>query len=335
MLKLAGLGVLFLGMVQVVSAHKRGMQNVSPDVLKQLAIDEPQFCIPFYLMMAQQCVNVPKLFYPKMFKNCRNRGKSWRQGKLTQFSGGKRRGYGGKRNSKNRQAREARKGFGQRMRQMAAELTPERGGCNGNCMAECVMNKTNHLDQNGNIILENLLANYTKALDFLTAGSKAAWSPLIANIINTCMNSVQTSTEVLASTTTTTSGSVQSTPASVAATTFCKSDSLRLITCIQREFILQAPNSELITASNTPAGNPILPTCADRKAQLKGCNFNYMLSSDQLRKYFGESRKNRAWKSGYRGRLTQSAKQGGADSSEENGGQTGNPDVVEEGDDGQ
>ncbi|XP_059471668.1 uncharacterized protein LOC132194427 [Neocloeon triangulifer] len=339
MFKLAGLVVLFLGVAQA----DRGMQ-FSGDSLKKLAIDQPQFCIPYYLMMAQQCVNVPKLFNPRMFKECEHgEGRKLGNGYIGR-QGGKL-AQGVKRNfRRNRKVREAKwndqGGFGfsrpkspsdfNKMRQFAVEMTPKRGGCDGNCMAECVLNRTGHLDKNGNIVLANLLANYTNALNDLTAGSKAAWSPLIANIINTCMTNVSQSTEVLATTTTTTAASTaQTTAASVPAEPkkVCKSDSRRLMTCIQIALITQAPSSELKSATNAPSVDPTMPTCAERTAQLNGCDFNYMLTPDQLQQYFGGSRQNGPLRSQNRGRgqrLTGGTKQG---SSEENGGQPGQPDM--------
>ncbi|XP_059474234.1 uncharacterized protein LOC132195935 [Neocloeon triangulifer] len=264
MLKLAGLVSLILG---VQASSMKRPTTFAMDKLEKY----PQFCNPMSLMSAPQCINIPKVFSPDMFWNCKKGGAH--------------------RESRNPFAMLARKGirgfsgnWKKRSEKMPLVFPMRAGaGCDPNCLAECVMNRTNHLDGNGAILADRLLENFTIAIQKLKQEDQEVWKPIVEKVVKTCTDEVANSPELLTTTTTALPGQTEPTVEQKA----CKSDSRRALTCLQRAMIVQAPDSQkLYLTGNTeiPEG---MPTCEKRLAQLQGCDYNFMLSADQLKEVFG------------------------------------------------
>ncbi|XP_065351167.1 uncharacterized protein LOC135946741 [Cloeon dipterum] len=129
------------------------------------------------------------------------------------------------------------------------------------CVAECALNSTNHLDSDGNINLAAVKASYAQQ----TANSPE-WAKIAEDAITACMDNVTNQPPIYAD-------------SSASNTDKCSDKPIRFITCIQRQFVLNAPPGEQVatTPSSQPKLGPPLPTCEERKTKLQNCDPNFII----------------------------------------------------------
>ncbi|XP_065349684.1 uncharacterized protein LOC135945753 [Cloeon dipterum] len=201
---------------------------------------EPRACNPMFLINAKDCVNVPVVFSKEVFGKCGGHGKH------------------GPKKDRRRKARDA----GSKGGPGSSEEGKDRGkGCDPLCVAECALNITNHLDTNGNINIDAIKASYAQQ----TANSPE-WAKIAEDAITACMDSVTNQPPIYAN-------------SSANNTQKCSDKPMRFITCIQRQFVLNAPTGEQVTTtpSGQPNPGPQLPSCEERKTKLQNCDPNFII----------------------------------------------------------
>ncbi|CAB3369179.1 Hypothetical predicted protein [Cloeon dipterum] len=201
---------------------------------------EPRACNPMFLINAKDCANVPVVFSKEVFGKCGGHGKN------------------GSKKDRRRKTRDA----GSEDGPGSSEEGKDRGKGHGPlCMAECALNITNHLDAEGNINFEAIKASYAQQ----TANSPE-WAKIAEDAITACMANVTSQPPIYAS-------------SSASNTQECSDKPIRFITCIQRQFVLNAPPGEQVTTtpSSQPKLGPPLPTCEERKSKLQNCDPNFII----------------------------------------------------------
>ncbi|CAB3369178.1 Hypothetical predicted protein [Cloeon dipterum] len=197
---------------------------------------EPRACNPMFLINAKDCANVPVVFAKDLFGKCGGHPKH------VPKKGGR------------RKARDAGNKGGPGSSEEGKERNPL-------CVAQCVLNITNHLDANGSINFEAINASYAQQ----TANS-TEWAKIAEDAITACMDNVTNQPPIYAN-------------ASANNTQKCSDKPIRFITCIQRQFVLNAPPGEQVTTtpSSQPKLGPPLPTCEERKSKLQNCEPNFII----------------------------------------------------------
>ncbi|XP_065351169.1 uncharacterized protein LOC135946742 [Cloeon dipterum] len=210
------------------------------EALMKIFDAEPRACNPMFLINAKDCANVPVVFSKDLFGKCGGHPKHGpkKEGRRRARDAGSRGGPGGSEEGKNR----------------GQEISPL-------CVAQCVLNITNHLDANGIINLDAIKASYAQQ----TANS-TEWAKIAQDAITACMDNVTNQPPIYAN-------------SSANNTQKCSDKPIRFITCIQRQFVLNAPPGEQVatTPSSQPKLGPPLPTCEERKTKLQNCDPNFII----------------------------------------------------------